>query len=176
MNVALRKAIVDEWQRQVLENSADKVTVKSISEACGISRQTFYYHFDDVEGVIRCAMEGGGMRTVRECRKVSDIQEGIRVFLSDFILYFPVAKSMKNSKYRDTYEGLVTENNRRVIETLIGKVYRRNPEADDYLERLVDFLACGLTQEIMEHCIDGAIDIEFLGQLIEKVINTFLAE
>lgn len=175
-NIQTRKQIIAEWERQLLEHPADKVTVKSISDACGFSRQTFYYHFDDMEDLIRQVMEGGGDNTLRDCRQVSDIRSGIRIFLSDFLLYLPVARRFKSSKYRNAYESAVTENNRRVIEALIAIVYKRTPGIADDCEQVVDFLSCGLTQTIMEHCSDGQVDIDFLSRMIECTIRAFLLQ
>ena len=35
----------------------DKVTVKDIVELCGVNRQTFYYHFDDVDDLLEFVFE-----------------------------------------------------------------------------------------------------------------------
>lgn len=47
-----RKAIIQSFIRQILIKPVDKVTVKDIVEDCGISRNTFYYHFKDVYQVL----------------------------------------------------------------------------------------------------------------------------
>lgn len=54
--------------------SVDKITVKDLVEACHISRQTFYYHFQDIIEVIEWSVEqafegvpecGTGLETLR---------------------------------------------------------------------------------------------------------------
>ena len=47
------KQLIADTLFEILERQKiDAVTVKSLVEACGISRQTFYYHFRDImEGV-----------------------------------------------------------------------------------------------------------------------------
>ena len=47
-----RKAIIDSYARQLLTKPVDKITVKDIVEDCGISRNTFYYHFKDIYEVL----------------------------------------------------------------------------------------------------------------------------
>ncbi len=42
-----KKAIADSLKSLTKEKSFDKISVKDISEKCGINRQTFYYHFVD---------------------------------------------------------------------------------------------------------------------------------
>lgn len=42
-----QKAIADSLKELTREKTFDKISVKDISEKCGINRQTFYYHFVD---------------------------------------------------------------------------------------------------------------------------------
>ena len=35
------------------ERRLDEITVKDLTEACGISRQAFYYHFSDLYEVVK---------------------------------------------------------------------------------------------------------------------------
>ena len=47
------KQMIAETLAQLLERkSVDKVTAKELVDACGISRQAFYYHFQDIMEVI----------------------------------------------------------------------------------------------------------------------------
>ena len=42
-----KRAIADSLKELTKEKPFDKISVKDISEKCGINRQTFYYHFED---------------------------------------------------------------------------------------------------------------------------------
>ena len=47
--MALRKTLL-----QLLEtHPLDKITVKMIVDACGVSRNTFYYHYEDIPALLR---------------------------------------------------------------------------------------------------------------------------
>ena len=51
------KQMISNTMAGLLEHkSVDKITVKELVEACGISRQAFYYHFQDIMDVIEWAM------------------------------------------------------------------------------------------------------------------------
>ena len=47
-----KRAIIESFIRQLQTKPADKITVKDIVEDCGISRNTFYYHFKDIYEVL----------------------------------------------------------------------------------------------------------------------------
>ena len=52
MPVQVKPMIAEAFIRLSKQKNIDKITVKDLVEACGISRQTFYYHFQDILEVI----------------------------------------------------------------------------------------------------------------------------
>lgn len=50
-------AIVDATIRMAEIRPLNKITVRDVVEACGITRNTFYYHFHDIYEVVECAIE-----------------------------------------------------------------------------------------------------------------------
>ncbi len=46
------KAIVETLNEMLKTHTVDKITVKDLTESCGISRNTFYYHFHDIYDVL----------------------------------------------------------------------------------------------------------------------------
>ena len=47
-----RGTIVQGFERLLNEKPVNKITVKDIAETCGINRNTFYYHFQDIPGLL----------------------------------------------------------------------------------------------------------------------------
>lgn len=54
----------------------DKITVKMIVDACGISRNTFYYHYEDIPALLRDALESelGQLSSDPAQRKTESLQ------------------------------------------------------------------------------------------------------
>ena len=48
-----KRAIADSLKELTKEKPFDKISVKDISEKCGINRQTFYYYFTDIYDLMR---------------------------------------------------------------------------------------------------------------------------
>ena len=44
--------IIDAFLKLVEEKTLDKITIQDIADGCGINRNTFYYHFDDIYSLI----------------------------------------------------------------------------------------------------------------------------
>ena len=59
------KQMIAEALTKLLEHKrVDKITVKELVDACGISRQTFYYHFQDIMDVIEWLADRALQRAV----------------------------------------------------------------------------------------------------------------
>ena len=52
MPVDMKALIAETLQKMAQKGNIDKITVKSLIEECHISRQTFYYHFQDIMDVM----------------------------------------------------------------------------------------------------------------------------
>ena len=49
----MKESIVDSLIQTLNETTLEKITVTDIAAKCGISRQTFYYHFNDIYDIVR---------------------------------------------------------------------------------------------------------------------------
>ena len=52
-----KEALISAFLDLVNEEEFDKITVTDLVEKCSISRQTFYYHFDDINQMLEWAFE-----------------------------------------------------------------------------------------------------------------------
>ena len=56
MAVDMKERIAASFAALAQKKPVDKITVKELVELCGISRQTFYYHFQDLLEVMQCRL------------------------------------------------------------------------------------------------------------------------
>lgn len=56
MPMQMKAMIADTFVSMAKEKNIDKITVKDLVETCHISRQTFYYHFQDMMDVIQWSL------------------------------------------------------------------------------------------------------------------------
>ncbi|MBQ7741027.1 MAG: TetR family transcriptional regulator [Eubacterium sp.] len=57
MSSKAKKAIINIFLDLIEENEYEKISVTMIVDACNISRQTFYYHFRDIEDMLKCVFK-----------------------------------------------------------------------------------------------------------------------
>lgn len=58
MSQITKRALEASLKKMLLQKPIDKITINDITEDCGISRMTFYYHFKDIYDLVEwCCME-----------------------------------------------------------------------------------------------------------------------
>ena len=74
-----------------------KITVKSLIEACHISRQTFYYHFQDIMDVLEWSVRQQTQQLVEKSRQAENLRAVLEIFISftvDYYLSFALKKNV----------------------------------------------------------------------------------
>lgn len=72
MSQLTQRAIVETTIRLVEQKTVKKITVRDIVEACGITRNTFYYYFHDIYEVLELALAAGFERIGAESKSFED--------------------------------------------------------------------------------------------------------
>ena len=57
MSKKTKDVLVSAFIKLINEEDFDKITVTDLVEKCGVSRQTFYYHFDDIHNMLSWAFD-----------------------------------------------------------------------------------------------------------------------
>lgn len=64
MPSSTKEALSTALKKMMAVKPIDKITVKDIVELCGVNRQTFYYHFDDVYDLLEWVFEDDAEKTL----------------------------------------------------------------------------------------------------------------
>jgi len=59
-----KEALAEALKKMLAIKPIDKITVKDLVEECGVNRQTFYYHFDDVYDLLEWVFEEDANRVL----------------------------------------------------------------------------------------------------------------
>ena len=92
----------------VARQGAKKLTVKDIVEACGITRQAFYYHFEDIPALFRWTLEREGEQFVADARSLESDEARLRYLFVLAINALPYLKKGMESNYRSELEQILS--------------------------------------------------------------------
>ena len=140
----------------------DRITVKDIVERCGINRNTFYYHYQDVYDLLTKILEAELQRAVENSRNYDTWEMGIIDALSFAIRNKKAVYHIYNSVNRDKL--LVYF--RGIIRDITAKFIRREAGTDDIPED--DLLLLG---RILDEAVMGIFEIWMEEGMTEEIEN-----
>ena len=109
MPVDVKSAVASAFLEMAARKDVDKITVKDLVEACGISRQTFYYHFRDIVDVLEWTARQGVERLLAQSLKAPSPREALKLFVNFAAESQPMVRRLLNSQRREAMERIMVE-------------------------------------------------------------------
>ena len=171
MPLDVKAAVADALLELIRGKDADKITVKDLVEVCGISRQTFYYHFKDIVDVVEWAAQQGVQRLVRESLNAATPQEALGVFVDFAVESQPLVQRLLNSQRREAIERIMVDATRTYLADSLRE-RRGTPalRAGDWKIAL-DFYAYGMTGLLLENCRQRDLDRQELADQLFRLLS-----
>ena len=99
-----KKAIKESFVKLLNEKPLSKISVKDIVEECGINRNSFYYHFQDIPALLEEIIPEQAEDLINSYPEIDSLEEGMEV-ATDFAIKNKMAVyHIYNSVNRDMYE------------------------------------------------------------------------
>lgn len=135
MSNLTKRAIAASFKELLLEKPLNKITVADITEKCGVNRQTFYYHFQDVYNLIEWIC-------VEDTEQVIKLNKTYQTWQDGLLAVFGLAKKDK---------------------AFLTNIYRSSSHDNlqQYLYRLCEPLICGVVSEVAKKYRADKKNVEF---------------
>ena len=171
MPLDVKAAVADALLELIRRKDADKITVKDLVEVCGISRQTFYYHFKDIVDVVEWAAQQGVQRLVRKSLNAATPREALGVFVDFAVESQPLVQRLLNSQRREAMERIMVDATRTYLADSLRE-RRGTPalRAGDWKIAL-DFYAYGMTGLLLENCRQRDLDRQELADQLFRLLS-----
>ena len=180
MSQITKRALEQSLKNLLREKPLSKITVTDITEDCGISRMTFYYHFKDIYDLVEWACVEDASKALQNKKTHDTWQQGFiqifhavrenKVFVMN--VYRCVSREqVENYLYKLTYdllEGVVEEQAR-------GMSVR--PEDKAFIATLYKYMFVGLMLDWIRSDMKGDphLIVEQLDQVIHGSVDAALA-
>lgn len=163
---ALAEALITLSQKKSLE----KITIRELSDACGISRQSFYYHFEDILDLLEWTMEQAIEEAVRRSLAEEDPVAALEHFVALATENSDRFRRLSSSRYHTEIQAMVVEG----IKTYLNELLRhRHPELDippQNQEAAILFYACGIAGILLASARDRYTDSRVLAEQLYAII------
>ena len=84
MSLATKKELAAALKKLMAAKPINKITVRELVAECGINRNSFYYHFDDIYALFKWMVEAEAVEIVKQYDLMMDYHEVIH-FVLDYV-------------------------------------------------------------------------------------------
>ena len=167
-----KQALEESLKHMLLKKPLDKITIRDITEDCGISRMAFYYHFQDIYDLVEWACIEDASKALQGKKTYETWQEGLlQIFEAvlenkPFILnaYRCISREqMERFLYQLTYgliRGVVSEEDK----SFIAEFYKYS-----FVGVMLDWIRQGMTDD--PQVLTGKISAAMRGSIANAIRN-----
>ena len=162
-NMNITKRVIREAFLQLLnEKTLSKITVKDITDRCGINRNTFYYHYQDIPELVEeiCALQVD--RIVQDYPTLNSLEDCLDAAMKFVLENKRAVMHIYNSDTRNVYVNSLWRVCEYAISTYVNTVFSASQisQSDraliiryhkcECLGLLLDWISTGMKEEYLE--------------------------
>lgn len=151
-----KNAIVTSFLKLLDERPLSKITVKDVVEDCGINRNSFYYHFEDIPSLICEIVENEVNKIIAVHPAVDSFEECLKIASELFLTKHKRAVlHIYNSANRDIFESYLLRICDYIVQTYLAGEFSARKIKEDDKRVIVRFYKCELFGQIIEWMNSG---------------------
>ena len=176
-----KQALEESLKHMLLKKPLDKITIRDITEDCGISRMAFYYHFKDIYDLVEWACIEDASKALQGKKTYETWQEGLlQIFEAvlenkPFILnaYRCISREqMERFLYQLTYgliRGVVDEQSQGTAVSEEDKAFIAEFYKYSFVGVMLDWIRQGMTAD--PRVLTGKISAAMRGSIANAIRN-----
>lgn len=164
------RALLQSLTELLEERPLDKINVKDITDRCGLTRNTFYYHFHDVYDALDCYFENEIQQLLSRYEKDEDwsdgFLEGLQFVYEHKVMIEHIYNFVDWKELRDYLDSIIFK----YALTVIGKEFKKTDYPVKVKEITAEFYSSALLGATVKWIKDGMVEKpEFLATLYNNV-------
>lgn len=134
-----KKAIKDTFIELLSDRPLSRITVKDIVEACGINRNSFYYHYHDIPSLIEEIVTEEADRIVAEYQTFDSLEMGFNAAIDFAKKYRRAILNIFKSVNRDIFEQYLWKVCDYIVVSFCKTVFADKPVSDEDRNIIMQF-------------------------------------
>ncbi len=171
MPVTTKDSIAVAFLDVASKKSIDKVTVKDVVEACGITRQTFYYHFQDMMDVIEWSLKQHEEVLLQQSLKASSMWDALRILVSSIEDRPEIINKLMSSQKREQTQKLLLSTARSYLREMISHQQLCSHLKHSDIETSLTFYSCALVGVLIENSTKRNLDLDILTDQLYRLVR-----
>ncbi len=171
MATDVKKQIADVFESQARRVGLDKVTIGAVVSECHVSRQAFYYYYQDIVDVARFVLKERLTMIWKSGDALDNPKEAVRIFVNELVNQYPFISIAVNSKLRGEMELLLIKELREFIHVIFIRENCGRELTRKQIEFQSDLIACAIAAYSIEHCGERNVDTGEFSELLWDLLR-----
>lgn len=171
-----KNLILTKFSELLKETELDKITVTMLVAECNISRQTFYYHFADIEALINWSIREKTAECLKNAKSASNVRDATVLYLTYIESNRFFIEKYFNSSLNSYTVRLLRNGTMEYIIAFYPKLIKTAHFSAEDTKFIIEFIANAITGVIMASILEKRkIDIEsFADKMNRTIFERFL--
>lgn len=148
-------AIKEAFFELLAKKSIDQITIKDITSRCGVSRNTFYYHYSDITALLEEIMMGMVDELIKKYPTVDSLGQGVEVAIEFVLDNKNAVMHIYHSDQRAIYERCLMKLCRYVAQALVDSNLSADKINEEERDLLISYYKCTFFGFVMDWCEGG---------------------
>lgn len=167
----MKTKIADTLNELLKHKELDKITVKELVDACKISRQSFYYHFQDIMDVVEWYQDQALQQSIEKSLAAPTYKEAIRNVVCETFQHKQLILQLLASQRRKEMEALLIRAVRTYLQELLRGKGSGVPCAMSDIDTVLSFYSCGLVGIILNNLKQKNPDVDALADQMCRLLT-----
>lgn len=167
----MKAKIADTLNDLLQHKELDKITVKELVDACGISRQSFYYHFQDIMDVVEWYQDQALRQSIENSLAAPTYKEAIRGVIYETFQHRQLLLQLMASQRRKEMELLFSKAVRTYLRELLRAKGPGISGSSEDMETVLSFCSFGLVGMILSTLSQKNPDIDALANQMCRLLT-----
>ena len=154
MSEITKKSLANALYQKMKVKPLDKITIKEIVDECGLNRQTFYYHFPDIFGLLEWMFQQDAEKLMKKYNNIDVWEQGFMELLCYIKKNKAVCMCTLHSLARDELERFVYKDVHRLILGIMDEVggdLTVEEDGKEFVARFYTLSLCSLVVHWMKN-------------------------
>ena len=130
-------AIKKSYLKLLNQRPVNRITVKDITDDCGINRNTFYYHFADLPTLLEQMVTEQAEEIIAQYPTIETMEKAFDVAMHFAVQNKKAAYHIYNSPNRDLFDRYIMKMCRYVVSRYLDNVFEQNSICDTDKELII---------------------------------------
>lgn len=166
------KRVIAEKLFELLDSERfNEITVKRLADECGISRQTFYYHFNDIMDVLEWGCEQALEENLDKSLQKTAPREALKVFVSEVVRRRSAIRHMLSGARAGEFVVVFNRISKDMLRELMRRRYPNSSLSAADSEAMLDFCTAGIMGMLLTHYTDRGLDIDAFVERVYRLLS-----